>query len=81
LEEVFQSKSCPNPPPKYGGKPMLNRERKAEIIAEMKGNIDKARAVFLTNLIGIPSNDANEIRKTVRDAQGWTLHYKKHFNR
>jgi large subunit ribosomal protein L10 len=49
---------------------MLNRERKAEIIAEMKGNIDKARAVFLTNLIGIPSNNANEIRKTVRDAKG-----------
>ena len=29
-----------------------------------------AKAVFLTNLIGVESNEANEIRKQVRDSQG-----------
>jgi large subunit ribosomal protein L10 len=49
---------------------MMNREQKAEVIAQVRQNIENARAVFLTNLIGIPSNDSVAIRKTVRDAKG-----------
>ncbi len=49
---------------------MMNREQKAAVIDGLKKNIEDARAVFLTNLIGVPSNNANAIRKSVRDAKG-----------
>ncbi len=48
----------------------MNREQKAAVIDGLKKNIEDARAIFLTNLIGIPSNDANSIRKSIRDAKG-----------
>jgi len=49
---------------------VLERSKKNELIDSLKGDIDKANAVFLTNLIGIQSNDAVAIRKKVRDAGG-----------
>jgi large subunit ribosomal protein L10 len=49
---------------------MLNREDKEKIISNIKQDIEKSQAVFLTNLIGIPSNNACAIRKGVRDAGG-----------
>ena len=49
---------------------MLLRSKKNELIDSLKGDIDKANAIFLTNLIGVQSNDAAAIRKKVRDAGG-----------
>lgn len=49
---------------------MLTRNDKAAIIDSLKANIDKAQAVFLTNLVGIEANTAVEIRKQVREAKG-----------
>ena len=42
---------------------MLNRTKKNELVNSIKGDIDKANAVFLTNLVGIQANDAVAIRK------------------
>ena len=49
---------------------MLNRTEKEAIIQDLKLDIGKAKAIFLTNLIGIKSNDAVSVRKAVRDAKG-----------
>lgn len=49
---------------------MLKRAQKEAIIESLRGDIDKAKAIFLTNLIGVKSNDAVAIRKNVRDVQG-----------
>ena len=49
---------------------MLDRAQKESIVKGLKGDFDKAKAVFLTNIIGISSNDSVEIRKNVREANG-----------
>ena len=49
---------------------MLNRSEKEAIIQDLNKDIGKAKAIFLTNLIGISSNDAVSVRKAVRDAKG-----------
>lgn len=49
---------------------MLKRAEKDAIIAGLKKDIEAARAVFLTNLIGISSNDSVALRKDVRDKKG-----------
>ena len=49
---------------------MFTRAEKEAIIDGLKQNIDKAQAIFLTNLVGLRSNDAVRIRKGVRDANG-----------
>jgi large subunit ribosomal protein L10 len=49
---------------------MLNRTEKEAIIQDLKADIGKAKAIFLTNLIGITSNDAVSVRKAVRDSKG-----------
>lgn len=49
---------------------MLNRAQKESIVEGLKGDFDKAKAVFLTNIIGVSSNDSVEIRKNVREANG-----------
>lgn len=49
---------------------MLSRSDKEAIVKSLKTDFDNAKAVFLTNLIGVTSNDAVEIRKNVRDMQG-----------
>ena len=49
---------------------MFERKEKEGIVNDLKEKINGARAIFLTNLIGVSSNRANEIRKSVRDAKG-----------
>lgn len=49
---------------------MMTRAEKDVVVAQVKANIEKAQAVFLTNLVGIPSVDSVRIRKQVREAKG-----------
>jgi large subunit ribosomal protein L10 len=49
---------------------MLNRAEKEAIIQDLNKDIGRAKAIFLTNLIGISSNDAVSVRKAVRDNNG-----------
>ena len=49
---------------------MLTRAEKQEVLTDLRSNIEKSKAIVLTNLIGISSNDAVAIRKKVRDANG-----------
>jgi large subunit ribosomal protein L10 len=49
---------------------MLSRSDKEGIVAGLKEKLDRAQAVYLTNLIGISANDAVKIRKEVREAGG-----------
>lgn len=49
---------------------MLSRSDKETIVEGLKSNIEKAKAVFLTNLIGVEANEAVQIRKDVRQANG-----------
>jgi large subunit ribosomal protein L10 len=49
---------------------MLNRSEKEAIIQGLKTDFGNAKAIFLTNLVGITSNDAVRVRKAVRDANG-----------
>lgn len=49
---------------------MLKRPEKEALVDGLRKDIAEARGVFLTNLIGIPSNDSVGIRKDVRDSQG-----------
>jgi large subunit ribosomal protein L10 len=49
---------------------MLNRAEKEAIIQDLQKDIANAKAIFLTNLVGIKSNDAVSVRKAVRDSNG-----------
>lgn len=49
---------------------MLSRSDKEAIVEGLKANIDKAQGIFLTNLIGVSSNDGVAIRKGIREAKG-----------
>jgi len=49
---------------------MLDRAAKEKIVNSIKADIENARGLFVTNLIGVPSNDAVAIRKGVREAAG-----------
>ncbi|GAB4009717.1 MAG: 50S ribosomal protein L10 [Bdellovibrio sp.] len=49
---------------------MLKRSEKEEIIAGLKKDFETAKGVFLTNLIGISSNDAVALRKEIRENNG-----------
>lgn len=49
---------------------MLSRSEKEAIIQDLNKDIGRAKAIFLTNLIGITSNDAVSVRKAVRDSNG-----------
>ena len=49
---------------------MLTRSEKEAIIQDLKVDIGNAKAIFLTNLVGIKSNDAVGVRKAVRDSKG-----------
>lgn len=49
---------------------MMSRQEKEVIVASLKEKLESSRALFLTNLIGVPSNDSNSIRKEVREADG-----------
>jgi large subunit ribosomal protein L10 len=49
---------------------MLTRDEKGAIIESLKGDIEKAKGIFLTNVIGMTSNDGVALRKEIRDADG-----------
>lgn len=49
---------------------MMTRAEKDVVVSSIKEKIEKSQAVFLTNLVGIPSVDSVRIRKNVRDAKG-----------
>jgi len=49
---------------------MMTRAEKDAVVSEIRAKIEKSQAVFLTNLVGIPSVDSVRIRKNVRDAKG-----------
>lgn len=48
----------------------MNRTEKEAVVSSIRTHIEKSQALFLTNLIGIPANDAVRIRKEVREANG-----------
>ena len=50
---------------------MMTRAEKDVVVSAIKQKIEKSQAVFLTNLVGIPSVDSVRIRKNVRDAKGF----------
>lgn len=49
---------------------MMTRAEKDAVVSSIKAKIEKSEAVFLTNLVGIPSVDSVRIRKNVRLANG-----------
>lgn len=49
---------------------MLTRSDKDGLISGLKADLAKANAIFLTNVVGLTSNKATELRKNVRDAEG-----------
>lgn len=49
---------------------MLSRAEKEALVSELKEKIEKANALFLTNLVGVGANNSAAIRKNVRDAAG-----------
>ncbi len=49
---------------------MLTRAEKEVIVNQLKGEFEKAQAIFLTNLVGVEANESTKIRKDVRDAKG-----------
>lgn len=49
---------------------MLDRQKKEELVKDLREKINGARAVFLTNVVGLPSNESNALRKKVREADG-----------
>lgn len=48
----------------------MTRAEKDSVIKDLREKIDSAQALFVTNLVGIESNQAVAIRKQVRDAKG-----------
>lgn len=49
---------------------MMTRAEKDAVVSSVKEKIEKSQAIFLTNLVGIPSVDSVRIRKNVREAKG-----------
>jgi large subunit ribosomal protein L10 len=49
---------------------MMTRAEKDAVVSSIKEKIEKSQAVFLTNLVVIPSGDSVRIRKNVREAKG-----------
>lgn len=49
---------------------MLTREEKGVIVDSLKNDIANAKGIFLTNVIGMTSNDGVALRKEIREANG-----------
>jgi large subunit ribosomal protein L10 len=49
---------------------MLNRAEKTKLVSDLRDKINGSSGVFLTNVIGLSSNDGVALRKEVRDAGG-----------
>jgi large subunit ribosomal protein L10 len=52
---------------------MMTRAEKDAVVSQIKENIEKSQAIFVTNLVGIPSVDSVRIRKNVREAKGHVI--------
>lgn len=48
----------------------MRRSDKENIIVSLREEIQKSEAAFLTNMVGLTSNDAVRIRKEIREADG-----------
>jgi len=49
---------------------MLTRADKEAIVEGLKSDIERAQGIFLTNVIGITSNDGVALRKEIRESDG-----------
>lgn len=49
---------------------MLSRTEKEAVVSNLKEKIENAKALFLTNLVGVEANESAAVRKNVRDASG-----------
>ena len=49
---------------------MLTRAEKEVIIEGLKKDISEAKGIFLTNVIGVDSNNTTALRKSIREAGG-----------
>ena len=49
---------------------MLDRTEKEKIVINLRADLNRAEAVFVTDMIGIPANEAVSIRKEMREACG-----------
>ena len=49
---------------------MLNRAEKTKLVSDLRERINGSSGIFLTNVIGLSSNDGVALRKEVRDAGG-----------
>jgi large subunit ribosomal protein L10 len=49
---------------------MITRADKDAVIKDLKEKISNSKAMFLTNVIGMEANQAVELRKTIREANG-----------
>lgn len=49
---------------------MLKRAEKEAIIESLRKDINEASGIFLTNVIGVKSNNSTALRKSIRDVQG-----------
>ena len=49
---------------------MLKRTEKESIVKSLKQDIEGAKAIFFTNLIGVDCNNSVKIRKEIREANG-----------
>jgi large subunit ribosomal protein L10 len=49
---------------------MITRESKEKVITELRASFAESNAVFLTNIIGMPSNESVQLRKDVRKLGG-----------
>lgn len=48
----------------------MTRAEKDAVISDLREKIESANALFLTNMIGIPANEAVKMRKQVRESKG-----------
>jgi large subunit ribosomal protein L10 len=46
----------------------LERAEKERLVEDIRGRLEKARAIFIAEYKGIKANEMNELRKTLRDA-------------
>ena len=49
---------------------MMHRSKKEEIVSNIRECLNEANAIFLTNVIGVTSNDSIQLRKELRGVGG-----------
>jgi len=56
---------------------MISKEKKQKILQDLLANIKKARAIYFTNIQGVPVSDLNELRKQLNIINAEAHVYKK----